>query len=145
MYVLDTYILVAAMWSREGASYQLLRRALQGRLPIAVSVALALEYEAVLTRSVIRDASWASSDEIDRLLDAVFDSAVWAAPIRTRLRPSTRDPDDDMVLECAVQVGAKAIVTMNQRDFQPANELYRVALMKPGTLLAQLLSENDNE
>src|SRR5438270_5924805 len=58
MYVLDTNILVAALWSRKGASFELLSRAIEGRLAIAVSVALALEYEDVLKRVAIAEASW---------------------------------------------------------------------------------------
>lgn len=43
-----------------------------------------------------------------------------------------------MVLECAVQAGADAIVTMNVRDFEPARELYRVEAIKPGALFLRL-------
>ncbi|CAN5306308.1 hypothetical protein BH10PSE15_BH10PSE15_04830 [soil metagenome] len=59
-------------------------------------------------------------------------------PIRTKLRPTLADPADDMVLECAVQAGVDAIVTMNVRDFAPAQALYRVAVIKPGDRLSAL-------
>jgi predicted nucleic acid-binding protein len=35
-------------------------------------------------------------------------------------RPQLRDPNDEMVLEAAVNGHAHAIVTFNQRDFLPA-------------------------
>jgi predicted nucleic acid-binding protein len=54
------------------------------------------------------------------------------------LRPALADPADDMVLECAVQAGAEAIVTTNIRDFRPAFELYRVEAILPGLLLKRL-------
>ena len=138
MYVLGTIILVAALWSRSGASYQIVERAVGGSLPYAVSVALALEYEAVLGRAAMREASWASRAELDLILDAVIGQARRIMPIRTRLRPTLADPGDEMVLECAVQAGALAIVTMNVRDFEPARDLFRMEAIRPGELLARI-------
>ena len=130
---------MAALWSRSGASYELVRRAVTGALPVAASVALSLEYEAVLKRAAIREASWASSAELDALLDGFLAVAKRIMPVRTRLRPTLRDADDDMVLECAVQAGASAIVTMNRRDFVPATTLYRIEILAPGELLTRLI------
>ena len=138
MYVLDTNVLVAALWSRSGASFRILERAVRGDLAYAVSVALALEYEAVLKRAALREASWASVEDLEILLDTLLGQAKRIMPIRTRLRPALADPADDMVLECAVQAGAEAIVTMNVRDFRRAARLYRVELLKPGELLLRL-------
>ncbi len=45
--VIDTSVFIAALRSRNGASNLLLRLALLERVPIAVSVPLVLEYEAV--------------------------------------------------------------------------------------------------
>lgn len=138
MYVFDTNILVAALWSRSGASFEIVRRAVTGKIRFAVSVALSLEYEDVLKRAAVREASWADAEELDRLLDVVLAAAVRIMPIRTRLRPTLTDAGDDMVLECAVQAGADAIVTMNVRDFGPANSVYRIDVLKPGELLHRL-------
>lgn len=114
-----------------------------GELPYAVSVALALEYEAVLKRAALREASWASAENLEVLLDALLAQAKRIMPIRTRLRPTLPDPADEMVLECAVQAGAEAIVTMNVRDFRSAAELYRIKLLRPGELLLRLREERD--
>ncbi len=138
MYVLDTNILVAALWSRTGASFRVVEYALSGQLPFAISVAMALEYEAVLKRAAIREASWRTGAEPGNLLDALLLGSMRVGPIRKRLRPALSDPADDMVLECAVQVGAEAIVTMNVRDFRSARGLYRVDAIMPGALLARL-------
>ncbi|MDR2216608.1 MAG: putative toxin-antitoxin system toxin component, PIN family [Nevskiaceae bacterium] len=138
MYVLDTNVLVAALWSRKGASFKVIEHALDGTLRYAVSVALALEYEAVLKRAAMREASWASLAELELLLDALLGQARQIMPIRTKLRPALSDPADEMVLECAVQAGADAIVTMNVRDFTSARALYRVDAIQPGQLLARL-------
>lgn len=137
MFVLDTNILVAALWSRNGASFRLVELALRGKVPIAVSVALALEYESVLARAAMREASWATAQELDLLLDAVLAAATLVMPIRTRLRPTLRDADDEMVLECAVQANASAIVTMNRKDFAPALDVFGIETLLPGVALAR--------
>jgi putative PIN family toxin of toxin-antitoxin system len=138
MYVFDTNIIVAALWSRSGASFRIMESALSGTLSYAVSVALALEYEAVLNRAAMREASWATKAELETVLDALIGQAQRIMPIRTRLRPTLGDPADDMVLECAVQAGADAIVTMNVRDFLPARDLFRMDVIKPGELFQRL-------
>jgi putative PIN family toxin of toxin-antitoxin system len=138
MYVLDTNVLVAALWSSSGASFQLVKRAIEGDLEFAISVALALESEEVLKRAAIVEASWASADELDVVLDALLARAKLIMPIRTRLRPALTDPSDEMVLECAVQSGADAIVTMNVKDFRSARALYRLSLLRPAEALRRL-------
>ena len=138
MYVLDTNVVVAALVSRRGASHWLLDRALDGRLEVAVSVALALEYEDVLSRARVKELSWATARQIDQVLDGLLECAKLVAPIRFKLRPVLNDPGDDLVLECAVQAGAAAIVTVNLRDFAPVKNLYDIAIMKPGDLVAEL-------
>ena len=137
MFVLDSNVLVAGLFSRRGASFWLLERAIDGRLPVAVSVALALEYEDVLFRKDIRVQSWASLEEIDAVLDALLAEAKLVQPIRSKLRPALPDAGDDMVLECAVEAGASAIVTMNTRDFLAA-AAFGIEVVKPGALVAAL-------
>ena len=136
MIVLDTNILVAALWSKSGASFRLVEMALTGELKLAISVALALEYESVLKRAQMREASWASDNDLDDLLDALLSVSSRIAPIKMRLRPILKDADDDMVLECAVQSGAAAIITMNVRDFYSARKRFAIDILKPGEFLA---------
>ena len=64
MIVLDTNVLVAGLFSRRGASFWLLERAINGSLPISVSVALALEYEDVLLKPASLALSWASAEHV---------------------------------------------------------------------------------
>jgi predicted nucleic acid-binding protein len=48
--VLDTSVLVAAARSRQGASYKIIRSLPHPRFQVALSVALYMEWQAVLTR-----------------------------------------------------------------------------------------------
>jgi len=142
MYVLDANVLVAALFSRRGASFWLLERVVDGGLPIAVSVALALEYEDVLLRPAMLAQGWASADQVSTVLDAVLAQAVLVQPIRIRRRPALPDPGDDLVLECALEAQAAAIVTMNLRDFARASRNYGLEILKPGDLVAKLRKED---
>ncbi len=141
MFVLDSNILIAGLFSRRGASHWIVERAVSGRIPIAVSVALALEYEDVLSRSALQAQSWASSDQINAVLDGLLAAAKLVQPIRWRRRPLSPDPDDDLVLECALEAGAQAIVTMNLRDFTDVSKTYRIEVLRPGELVRRLRSE----
>lgn len=46
--VLDTNIVIAGLYSKRGASYQLLKAAISGDLSFAVSPLVAFEYEGVI-------------------------------------------------------------------------------------------------
>jgi len=139
--VLDTDVLVAAIRSDAGASRQLLREGLQGRFRLVASVSLMIEYQAVLTRQDHLTASRLSVDDVSALLDAV---ALVAEPVRLAFlwRPLLRDPDDDMVLEAAVNGEADALVSFNQRDFASAVARFGLALWTPREALSRLEHES---
>jgi putative PIN family toxin of toxin-antitoxin system len=133
-YVLDTSVMVAALRSSAGASRQLLLLALQRQFGLLLSVPLHLEYEAVLTRPEHLSASGLSAAEVIRVLN---DVAAVARPVRLayRWRPQLNDPDDDMVLETAINGVASAIVTFNARDFDSVSQRFACAIWSPGEAL----------
>src|SRR5580700_6328765 len=128
--VLDTNVLVAAFRSGSGASRRLLEMALAREFEGLLSVPLIFEYEAVLTRPEHLLASGASAEDVGDVLDGLA-----AAGRRTRLafrwRPALPDPNDDMVLETAVNGQAHAIVTFNERDFNPVAARFGCRVMRP--------------
>ncbi|HKR67040.1 MAG TPA: putative toxin-antitoxin system toxin component, PIN family [Thermoanaerobaculia bacterium] len=132
--VLDTNVLVAALRSRRGASFEVLSRIGKGTFEIAVSVSLVLEYESVLLRHVPQ--SPFTENDIRDLIDYLCDSAVWQE-IFFLWRPYLRDPNDDLILELAVAATCDAIVTHNTRDFGGAEQL-GIQVMTPGTFLQRL-------
>jgi predicted nucleic acid-binding protein len=129
--------MVAAIRSDAGASRRLLVAALERRFTLLVSVALLVEYEAVMTRDEHLAVSGLSNAEVGALLDAV---ALVAEPVRLAFlwRPMLPDADDDMVLEAAVNGGADAIVTMNRRDFVSAAKSFAIEVLLPGEAAARL-------
>jgi putative PIN family toxin of toxin-antitoxin system len=128
--VLDTDVVVAAMRSPGGASAEILRAARQGRVTLAASIPLALEYEAVCSRPEHRLAAGLTAHEVDVFVTAVV---ALAEPVFTHFlwRPQLRDAGDEMVLEAAVNGGADALVTFNRKDFGSAPARFGVAAWLP--------------
>lgn len=100
MIVIDANVVLAALRSANGASYVLLRKMIAGEIAFAISPAVVLEYEDVLKRpGILGDKPWIKSDELDVILDAVFQKALLVSPY-FRFRPFLEDPKDDLYVEC---------------------------------------------
>jgi len=113
--VIDTCVLVAAARSRNGASYQMVAMLPTARFEFALTIALYTEWQSVLTRPehMPPGVSVAGVLAYLRYLAAL----AHLQDVHFLWRPFLRDPDDDMVLECAVASGSQYIVTHNIRDF----------------------------
>jgi putative PIN family toxin of toxin-antitoxin system len=135
--VLDTDVLVAAMRSRGGASWQLVDRALVGEFTLLLSVPLVLEYEAVLTREEHRKVHRLSVPELDYVINSLV-SVAEAVQIRFLWRPLLSDPTDDMVLETAVNGRADQLVAFNQKDFVAVAEGFAFKILRPSEALHRL-------
>lgn len=132
--VLDTNVLVAALRSKRGASYQVLMRVDTGLYEPVVSVPLVLEYEAAAMKLV--GESRLTAHDVETVIDYICAQAV-AAKVFYLWRPMLNDPKDDMVLEAAVASGCSHIVTFNLRDFAGA-ERFGIRVMAPQRFLAEL-------
>lgn len=132
--VLDTNVIYSALRSKQGASNAILRLVGTGRFRVALSVALALEYESVLKRQALTIGYTAS--DVDTLLDFLCGVAE-PQPIYFLWRPQLRDPKDDMVLELAANAACPFIVTFNTRDFAGC-ERFGVQAITPAQFLDSL-------
>jgi putative PIN family toxin of toxin-antitoxin system len=130
--VFDTSLLVAAAHSRQGASYQLLSMLPSRNFELALSVPLYTEWQAVLTREEHMPAG--ASIEITLGFLRYLASLAHLQDVYFLWRPYLRDPDDDMVLECAVASGSRFIVTHNVKDFRRAENL-NVKAITPASFL----------
>jgi len=137
--VLDTGIIVTALRSATGGSNAVLREAAHGTLTPLVTPALFLEYEAVLKRPEQRLVHGLGLKDIDRFL-AAFASACEAVEVSFQWRPQLSDPNDEMVLEAAVNGRADALVTHNIRDFAKGAARFGLQIVRPGELLKELRS-----
>lgn len=137
MIVVDTSVVVAGLRSPRGASAEVLRLVLKCEIEAAASVALILEYEAVMTRPEHLAAAGLSQPQALAVIDALA-AAMRPTPIRWRLRPMSGDPNDDLVLEAAFNSGATNIITRNLRDLERASAQIGIRTVTPAMLLVEL-------
>ena len=135
--VLDTSVLVAASRSRNGASFQIVSMLPSTQFEIALTIAVYTEWQAVLTRPEHLPPGVTA----DMALGFVryLASVAHLQDVHFLWRPFLRDPDDDMVLECAIASGCEFIVTHNVRDFRRVDEL-NVRAITPADFLNRLRS-----
>jgi len=135
--VLDTSVLVAASRSRNGASFRIVSRLPSPEFEIALTIAVYTEWQAVLTRAEHLPPG-ATPDMALGFLRYLA-SIAHLQDVHFLWRPFLRDPDDDMVLECAVASGSEFIVTHNVKDFRRVQEL-KVQAITPADFLKLLRS-----
>ncbi len=130
---------MTALRSATGGSNAILREAAHGRLTPLVTPALFLEYEAVLKQPEQRLAHGLGLRDIDRF-HAALASACEAVEVSFQWRPQLANPNDEMVLETAVNGRADALVTHNVRDFAKGASRFGLRVLRPGELLKELRS-----
>ncbi len=134
--VLDTSVLVAAFRSRTGASRLLLERLVEGRFIAVATPACFLEYEEVLARPEQMGIHGYTLKELDRFLDNLT-LLVELTQVSYSYRPQLRDPDDEFILEAAINGSADAIVTFNIADFLPAATDFGIEVLQPGRIIRE--------
>lgn len=129
--ILDTNILLAALWSQTGASHQILLELLAGKWIAVIENHLLTEYDEVLKREA--DNLAMTFLEIDAVLDGVC-----VIGERWKLSPGwipvLRDPDDEPILQLAIEAQVAYIVTRDVRDFEGA-EHYGIHIIQPADFL----------
>ena len=136
--VFDTSVLVAAVRSRDGASFALVSSIPSDRFEICSSVALYLEWQDVLTRPE-HVTQGRTVDDALKFVRFLGDKA-WLQPIYFLWRPYLPDPGDDMILELAMAAGCQYIVTHNVRHFAGAEKL-GINPLTPGAFIRLLKEE----
>jgi putative PIN family toxin of toxin-antitoxin system len=135
--VLDTSVIVAGLRTRLGAGNAVLRLVAEKAVRLAATPPLFLEYEDVLKRPEHRLAHELSIEEIDEFLKELA-ALIEPVDVHFQWRPQTRDPNDEMVLEAAINAQADAIVTYNVSDFSEACGRFEIAVMRPQDLLKRV-------
>jgi putative PIN family toxin of toxin-antitoxin system len=134
---LDTDVVVAAMRSPKGASAAILRSVRDSGADLLLSVPLALEYESVCNRAEHRLAAGLSERQTAMFVNTVIALAE-PGTIHFLWRPQLHDPNDEMVLETAVNGQADAIVTFNIRDFGEAPNRFGIELLLPRSAIKRI-------
>jgi putative PIN family toxin of toxin-antitoxin system len=135
--VLDTSVVVAGLRTRLGAANAVLREVARRRLVPLASPPLFLEYEEVLKRPEHRLAHGLSLEAIDEFL-AELAAVLEPVEVHFQWRPQTPDPNDEMVLETAINGRADTVVTYNVADFAAAAKRFEIPVLSPGDLLKKV-------
>jgi predicted nucleic acid-binding protein len=131
---MDTNVLVAAFRSRLGASFELFRRLRLGLWTAVVSNHLLFEYEEILKREA--PALNLSLPDVDQILNAVCArSEEWT--LSHGWQPVLTDPDDEPLVQLAVESGARLITTHNLRHLLPATRI-NIQVLKPWDFLTKV-------
>jgi putative PIN family toxin of toxin-antitoxin system len=129
--VLDTNVLLAGLRSRRGASYKLLTILNDNRWQLNISTTLVFEYEEILKQEQMQ--LGLSLEDIDDVINALCAIANKRS-IFYLWRPMLNDPDDDFLVDLAVEAQAHYIITYNQKDLQPA-EKFGIKVVTPKQFL----------
>jgi putative PIN family toxin of toxin-antitoxin system len=134
--VVDTNVLVAGLRSKLGASYKFLTLLNDQRWQLNISIALIFEYEEVLKRNM--KSLGLDQQDVDILLDGVC-AIAHHRDIFYLWRPLAPDPNDDFLLELAIEAQADFIITYNRKDLEKATQ-FGIQVITPKAFL-QLIGE----
>lgn len=134
---LDTDVVVAALRSRKGASRFLIEKLADGAFVAVASINMMLEYESVLMRPEHLSAARLTAEEMSKVVDGL---AAVMEPVTPFFlwRPQLRDPNDEMVLDAAVNGSCDAIVTFNRRHFETAAGRFGLQILSPAEAARRL-------
>lgn len=93
-----------------------------------------LEYEEILKRE--KDQLTLTFEEIDDVIDGICSIANFC-DIFYLWRPASSDPDDDFLIDLAVEARADFIITYNQKDLQAA-KTFGINIVTPNEFLQQV-------
>lgn len=130
-------VVTAAFTSKAGASNRLLRAVSAGKIVPLLSTSLLLEYESALKQAEARLAHGLSLDDIDAALAALA-SAAEPVDVTFLWRPQMKDPNDEILLEAAVNGNAEAIVTHDEKTFVLISTIYGVEARNPPNFVKEM-------
>lgn len=131
--VIDTNVVFEGLTKQGGAAGLLIDSWLADILEVYISDALAYEYIDVLSRKLSKS-RW---QELQPVLATLLNQSKFVS-IYYSWKPTSPDPGNDLVIDCAMNVGA-IVVTSNIRDFRRARELLGLQIITPTELIIKLV------
>ena len=141
--MLDTASFVTAVRSSGGAAGEVMRMIFREEVVVLMDFKLGLEYREVALRPEHVNASALNRGEILELIEAL---EAFSEPVEVLIknRPLTSDPDDDMVMDLAINGRAEALVTGNTKHFASAGKRFGIPVLSPTELLEQIRSRKQD-
>lgn len=132
--VLDSTILVSAFLSRTGVSRELLQYVSQGGVEFYVSDQILAETERVLNYGRLRTRYPYYDEDIASFLQLIASIAHVVNPLST-IEGVVRDPNDDMIVACAVEAQALYIISRD-KDLLSLGNYEGIEVVSPEQLMA---------
>lgn len=130
--VIDTNVVFEGLTKQGGAAGLVIDAWLAGLLTVYVSNALAYEYVDVLSRKLSEKRWQTLRPVLGKLLNLCQLAVIYYS-----WRPTSPDPGDDLVIDCAMNAGA-IVITSNLRDFRNAEASLGLRVMTPVELVVKL-------
>lgn len=137
--VIDTNIVLSALFSSRGASNKLLVWLFENKKKYnVVSNTLVTEFEDVLTREKnLKQYNNLQKEDVLAFIDDIC-LISYHQSIYFLWRPFLTDSNDDMVLEVAVNANVGAIITFNPKDFKGVKESFGIDILTPKEYLTNI-------
>ncbi len=120
----------------DGPPSRLIEEAIADRFELVLPDAVVVELGRVLERKLGLDA-----DHLQAGLEALLFIATDNSVAPTSVEAVTGDPDDDLILACAVGAEVDVIATGDRRHLLPVEEHRGIRIVTPQALLAELHSQ----
>jgi len=140
--VLDSSVLVSAFLNPTpgGASYELLRFAERGAFALYLSEAIVAETTRVLITSTRNRSRYHYTEaEVAFYCRTILDFAMVVSEV-PEVRGVVRDPNDDMIIACAMGAGAEYVVTRD-KDLLSLGDHQGISIVTPEVFLHVLRSQ----
>ena len=138
--VLDTNTLVSSLMSQKGAPYEIIQHWIAEKFDVAVSEALKGELIRVLNYDKVKKYIGQYQKQVGNLFELINEMALFMEP-KEKIRFIVDDPDDDRVLECAVEAKATYIIS-GDKHLLNLEEFRGIIVLSPAEFLSLLALEN---
>lgn len=134
--VIDTNVLFEGL-THHGSCAEVIDAWVARRFQPCVSLALALEYQDVLSSKLSRY----RGEKALKVLPALL-ARCEPVVVHLSYRPASRDPGDDFIVDCVLN-SRSLLVTENLRDFLPAAQRFGFHVLRPVHFLALVKKESE--
>ncbi len=131
--VLDTNVIFEGLTKQGGASGLIIDAWLAGLFEVWITDAVAYEYVDVLSRKLSKT-KW---QKLQPVLGKLINLAKFTS-IYYSWRPTSPDPGDDLIIDCAMNASA-IVVTFNVKDFIQAKQSLGLQVINPTEFIAKLV------
>jgi putative PIN family toxin of toxin-antitoxin system len=132
----DTNVLVSAFIAG-GPPSRVIEAAIDGRIELVLATPVIGELERVLTAKLGHELERVRANS-SFLIGLASECVDPPAPSPAAV---TGDPDDDLILACAVSAGVDVLVSGDRRHLLPVGEHRGIRIITPQALLAELAGE----